>query len=296
MAMMSTQISQKLNPQKTWQRRIDRQISAAAATAQTFTFDIPRDHFIHEVHVTVYENTAITRDPTKLVDDLDAGAVQLIANGNKYLKDGIGSMFKQVMMINQRAPQTGLYTLFFSDPMIQGAKPLPSWIFTSLQLKVTDNAPAASNYHTIEVVVTESAYENQDLQNWSVLVEKYSKWQKYGTNTGEQVYDHERASTIYGYLYLMDDDGTASASIYDLMKLIGRKPSGELTIIDVPVPLLKAENDAEIGIDTLDTGYIFLAWKQGLPANEFSSLYSKPNIPSAGTNAGLRVLERYVLA
>ena len=296
MAMLSTQKSQNLNPVRTWQRRLDQQWSAAAATAQTFSFDIPRDHFIHEIHLTVYEHTSTkTRDPTKLVDDLDAGEVSLVGNGNKVLKLGLGAMFKQVMKINKRKPVTGLYTLFFSDPKIGDAKPLPAWLFTSLTLNLTDNAPAASNYHTIEVVITESAYEQQPLENWKVLIEKYSQWAKYGTNTLEQKFEHERANKVYGYLYLMDDNGTPSATIYDLLKLVGRKPEGELTVIDVPVPLLKAEDDSEIGIDTLGTGYLFIEWGLGFPAHEFSNLWSKPNIPVAGTNAGLRVLERYVL-
>ena len=293
MAMFSTQKQQNLNPVRTWQRKLARQISAASATAQTFTFDIPRDHFIHEIHITIYECTALTRQPTMLVDDI-TGSIQMIGNGNKTLKDGIGSMFKQVMRIEKRTPQTGLYTLFFSSGKIPDAKPLPAWVFTSLQLLITDNAPASSNYHIIEVVITESAYEQQDLANWRVMVEKYLKWQKYGTNTGEQDYEHERAYKVFAYLYLMDDNATASATIYDLIKVLARKPEGELTVIDVPIPLLKAENDSEIQ-GTLDTGYFFIEWVQGFPAHEFASLYSKPNIPTAGTNAGLRVLERYTL-
>lgn len=294
MAMFSTQKQQNLNPVRTWQRKLARQISAASATAQTFTFDIPRDHFIHEIHITIYESTALTRQPTMLVDDITTTAIQLIGNGNKTLKDGIGNMFKEVMRMERRTPQTGLYTLFFSSGHITEAKPLPAWVFTSLQLLITDNAPASSNYHIIEVVITESAYEQQDLANWRVLVEKYLKWQKYGTNTGEQDYEHERAYKVYCYLYLMDDNATASATIYDLIKVLARKPEGELTVIDVPVPLLKAENDSEIQ-GTMGTGYFYIEWVQGFPAHEFASLYSKPNIPTAGTNAGLRVLERYTL-
>jgi hypothetical protein len=294
MAMFSTQKQQNLNPVRTWQRRLARQHSGTVATAETFSFDIPRDHFIHEIHITCYEHTSVdTRDPTKLVDDL-TGAIQVIGNGNKTLKDGIGSMFKQVMRMEKRTPQTGLYTLFFSSGQIPEAKPLPAWVFTSLELKITDNAPAGSNYHTIEVVITESAYEQQDLANWRVLVEKYLKWSHYLTNTGEQDYEHERAYKVYCYLYLMDDNATADADVFDLLKVLARKPEGELTVIDVPVALLKAENDSEIQ-GTLDTGYIFIQWVQGFPAHEFASLYSKPNIPTAGTNIGLRVLERYTL-
>ena len=293
MAMLSTQKAKGLKPTKAWQRLVKRVSSATAATAQTFQIDLPRDHFIHEIIITVYENTADTYDPTKLADKLST--IQVVANGNKYLKDGTAEMFKQVMKINQRKPQTGLYEIFFTDPKINDAQPLPSWVFTSLVLNLTDVAPAASSFHYIDIVVVESAYEGQDLTNWKVLIEKYLKWQKYGTNTGEQLYEHERAYKIYGYLYAMDDNGTLSATIYNKIKLLGRKPEGELTIVDVPVPLLKAENDCEVGIDTLSTGYVLLEWKDGFPANEFASLYSKPNIATAGTNAGLRVLERYVL-
>lgn len=293
MAMFSTQKQQNLNPVRTWQRRLARQSSTTKDTAQTFTFDIPRDHFIHEIHITVYESSnKDVRQPTMLTDD--AVSFTLNGNGNKVLKDGLAGMFKQVMRIEKRTPQTGLYSLFFSSGKIPEAKPVPAWVFTSLQLLITDNAPVSNSYHTIEIVITESAYEQQDLTNWRVLVEKYLKWQKYGTNTGEQDYEHERAYKVYTYLYLMDDNATASATIYDLIKVLARKPEGELTVIDIPIPLLKAENDSEIQ-GTLDAGYVFLEWVQGFPAHEFASLYSKPNIPTAGTNAGLRVLERYTL-
>jgi hypothetical protein len=87
-----------------------------------------------------------------------------------------------------------------------------------------------------------------------------------------------------------------SNSIFDKLKVLGRKPSGETTIVgEVPIGLLRLENNGEIGVDTLDTGFVMLEWLQGFPANEYSSLYSYVNIPTAGTNAGLRVLERYTL-
>ena len=294
MAMLSTQKAKSLQPTKAWQRLVKRVTSTTAATAETFSIDLPRDHFIHEIIINIYEHTADTYDPTKLVDG-DILTIQVVANGNKYLKDLTGDMSKQIMRINKRKPQTGLYELFFTDPKISDAEPLPSWVFTSLVLNITDNAPAATMYHFIDIVVIESAYGGQDLSNWKVLIEKYVKWMKYGTNTGEQLYDHERAYKIYGYLYVMDDNATLSNTIFNKLKILGRKPEGELTIVDVPVNLLRTENYAEIGVDTLSTGYVFLEWAQGFPAHEFASLYSKPNIPTAGTNAGLRVVERYVL-
>lgn len=281
---------------RTWQRRIKAQSSTTIKTAQDFTFDLPRDHFIHEIHITVYETSGLagtTHIPKDLQDHLLF--IQLVGNGNKVLKYGTGDMFKQVMLVNKRNIQTGLYTLFFSDPHIPDAKPLPSWVFTSLTLTLTDQAPIVLSKHYIEIVVTESAYENQDLSSWRVLIEKYLKWQKYGTNTGEQDYEHERAYKVFGYIYTMDDNGVLSDLIFDYVKLLGRKPEGEVTIVDVPIALLEAENNSEVAFNHLTAGYVSLQWLRGFPANEFASLYSKPNIPAAGTNAGLRVLERYVL-
>jgi len=294
LAMLSTQQAKNLQPTKTWQRLVKRVASTTAATAQTFSIDLPRDHFIHQIIINVYESTADTYDPTKLVAG-DLTNIQLVANGNKYLKDGTADMFLQVMRVNRCKPSNGLYTLFLTDPKINDAQPLPSWVFTSLVLNLTDNAPAASNYHYIDVVVVESAYGNQDLSNWKVLIEKFLKWMKYGTNTGEQLYEHERAYKVYGYLFVMDDNGTLSATAFNKLKILGRKPEGELTVVDVPVNLLVAENNAEIGVDALATGYAMLEWADGFPANEYSSLYTKPNILTAGTNIGLRVLERYTL-
>lgn len=296
MAMLSTQQAKNLKPTKHWQRKLDRQSSATSATAQTFTFDIPRDHFIHSILITVYEHTAATYDPTKLADALSSSYdITLIGNGNKYIKQMTPAMLKNLMRMEILKPQTGLYEILFTSPTIPDAQPLPSWLFTSLKLQFTDSAPASTKYHYIDVVLIESAYESQDLSNWHILIEKYLQWKKFGANTGEQNYEHERAYLVYGYLFEMDDNGTDSNTIYDLLKVLGRKPEGELSIVYMPVTALRAENAAEIGIDTLDTGFCYLAWKDGFPANEFSSLYTKPNIPSAGTNAGLRVLERYTL-
>jgi hypothetical protein len=295
MAMLSTQNKANLEPAKAWQRLVTRIKSNTVATAQEFEIDIPRDHFIHEIIINVYESTVpTTYKSSELVDDLTD--IELVANGNKYLKHGTASMFKQVMKINKRKPATGLYELFFTDPKITDAMPLPAWIFTSLVLKLTDNAPAGSNYHIVDVVIVESSYNNENLDNWRVLIEKYVRWAHYLTNTEEQNYEHEKAYKIYGYLYAMDDNATLSNTIFTKISILGRKPEGELTIVDkIPITLLRAENGAEIGVDTLDTGYVFLEWAKGFPANEYSSLYSKPYITTAGTNASLRVLERYTL-
>lgn len=294
MAMHSLQLQKNLEPTKTWQRPLAVKSSSVAAAAETFYIDLPKDHFIHKIIIHIDEHTAKTFGAGTLADDiLD---IKLVGNGNKYLKDMIGTMCKTVMQVNKEKPATGVYVIYFSDPKIKEAKPLPAWVFTSLQLILTDNAPAASNYHNILVTIVESAYQNEDLTNWKVLIEKYVKWAHYGTNTLWQEYMHERAYLVYGYIYAMDDDSTLSATIFDRIKIVGRKPTGEvISIDDVRISVLVAENNGEIGIDTLVDGYCFLEWAKGYPTKDFSSLISKLNIPTAGTNAGLRVLERYVL-
>lgn len=290
----SLQRNKSLNPTKTWQRNLAEAKEASTNASQAVYIDIPRDHFIHEIHVTVYKSTAAGLASGTLADNITS--VQIIANGNKYLKDGLGSMFKQVMKINKRKPATGFYLFFFSDPKISDAQPLPAWVFTSLQLKITTTAAGSGLYNFFDVTLVESAYNNEDLSNWHILIEKYLKHQTWGTNTGYQYYEHERAYRVYGYLYAMDDNDTLSATIFDKLKVLGRQPSGEVTIVgEVPIPTLVAMNNGEIAVDTLSTGYCFLEWLQGFPANEFSSLYTYMDIPTAGTNAGLMVLERYTL-
>lgn len=294
MAMFSVQQKANLKATKHWQRKVAEVIGKVAATAATYTIDLPKDHFIHQIIIACYEAATVpTVNPANLVDKIDS--IQLIANGNKVIKDMTGAMCKQIMKINEYKPSTGIYILFFTDPKIDDAQPLPAWVFTSLQLKIADQAPASGTYRYMEIIAVESAYEGQDLSNWKVLVEKYLKWAKYVTNTGWQLYEHERAYKVYGYLYCMDDNGTLGNTVYDYIQLLGRKPEGEVTIADVSVTALRGENNAEIAVDTLDTGFAFLEWKDGFPSHEFASLYSKVYISSAGTNKGLRVLERYVL-
>jgi len=296
MAMLQLQLKKDLEPTKTWQRPLAQQKSAAAATAQTFYIDIPRDSFIHEIIIMVGEHAT---DPLSgLADDLTD--IKLVGNGNKYLKDafGLASLFIQVERMNGNRHVTGIYRLFFSDPHIPEAKPLPAWIFTSLQLILTDNAPAVGTYHFINVTIVESAYDpniHGDLADWKLLIEKVVRWAKFGTNTGSQDYEHERAYKIFSYLYAVDDNGTLSATAFDKLRVRGRNPKGEIMVADlVFFTVLKAENNQNI-VQDLDTGFSFLQWAKGFPTFDFSTLKSELNIPSAGTNIGVRVMERYIL-
>lgn len=286
--MPQLQILKGLQPTKTWQRPLAAQLDSAANTATTLYFDIPRDHFIHEILIQVEKDTDGT-----LTDTLDT--IELIGNGNKYLKGLTGAMSVQIQRINGQRHSTGIYHLFFSDPNISEAKPLPAWVFTSLQLKILTTAGGSGVKNKVTPTIVESAYQGEDLSNWKVLIEKYLKWSKFGANTGYQMYEHERAYKIFSYIYVQDDNGTIGADKYDKLKLLARSPNSELTIVgEVPVKTLVRENNARL-VENLDAGYFFLAWASGFPTSDFSSLVSYLNIPSGGTNMGLRVVERYVL-
>lgn len=292
MAMPQLQILKGLQPTKTWSRPLATVSDAAVNTAYTYNIDLPRDHFIHEIQIQVGYGASAGAFTT-LADNL--ANIQVVGNGNKYLKDGIGAMFVNYQRLSGLRHVTGIYHLFFSDPNVAEAKPLPAWVFTSLRLNIATVAPGASQYGSYIVTVIESAYQGEDLTNWKIPIQKYLLWQKFGTSTGYVMYEHERAYKIYSYLYVQDDNGTVTADKFDKLKLLARSPSGELTIVgETPTKTLVAMNNAR-QVESLDAGYFYLAWAQGFPTADFSSLKSYLNIPTAGTNIGVRVLESYVL-
>jgi hypothetical protein len=280
-----------VRPEKTQARPLKTYSSAAAATAQTHYIDIPTDHFIHCILLKCLESVSGT--PTTLDDFISA--IRLIGDGSKYLKQMTGGMAKQIQIVNFENPATGFYKLYFKDPRIEASKPLPSWVFTSLTLEIDDIAPATGEKNYIYPTVIEEMYGGQDLTNWRALVEKYSKWSKFGTNTGEQEYLHERAYDVYGYLLAMDDNGTLSNTAFDKLTLKGITRDAEYNLLDkVDIPTLREQNKLEFK-NALGTGYAMVEFPQGLPSHMFTSLKSILNIPSAGTNVGVRILERYLL-
>lgn len=280
-----------IRPEKTQRRPLKLYKSDADATAKTHYIEIPTDHFIHYIDLKCLES--VTDVPTTL-DDMITN-IRLIGDGSKYLKVMTGGMSKEICKISREIKNTGFYRLYFKDPKIPESKPLPSWIFTSLMLEIDDIAAAASEQNYIYPEVTEEMYAGQDLTNWRALVEKYSKWSKFGTNTGDQEYLHERAYDVYGYLLVMDDNGTLSDTKFDKLTLKGITRDAEYNIINnVNIPQLKEQNYSEYQV-AMGTGYAMLEFPQGLPSHQFTSLKSLLSIPTAGTNIGVRILERYLL-
>jgi len=261
------------------------------AAATTFTISIPADHPIHQIIISVAEGTA---SPGTLVDG-DLLDVEFIVNGNKYIKVLRGEMIKNLCIMGYNKQATGFYTLYFTDPKIPEAKPLPGHLCTTIILKLVDNAPAASNYHYINVTLVESLREaGGDFSG--ILIEKYLSWTKYGTNTGWQEYKHERAYKIYGYLYVMDDNATLSDTKFNKVRVIGFWSGGEDRLTDELLVLhVKAQNQAEY-MNALDTGFMAIEFPNGFDASKYTNLKSDLNIPTAGTNISVRVVERYVLS
>lgn len=284
-----------VQPENLRARKITPQHSAAAATLQSFPFEIPTDRLIHAILISIGESTTASGETEQgtLADDI----TDIDLNSNLgHLKELTGGMAKQISIINKDTQSTGFYKLYFTDPVIKKAMPLPAWLFSSLDLKVTDNAPAASNYHHIRVSVIESEVpKGMDVSDWRILCERYLRWRKYGTNTQWQDYDHERAYEIFGYLYAMDDNATLSDTIFDRLTLLGIKPGGEHRLSDEDwIPHIK-ELNKQAYQGALGTGYFYMEFPQGYNSGQYNSLLSKVNIPTAGTNAGLRVVERYLL-
>jgi len=280
-----------VRPERTQTRPLKTYSSTTDATAQTHYIDIPTDHFIHSLEIKCLES--VTDVPTTLDDFVSE--MRLIGDGSKYIKKMTGTMCKEVDAMNDEVAATGFYKLYFKDPRIGASKPLPSWLFTSLQLEIDDIAPAASEKNYIYVTVTEQFFGGEDISGYRALVEKYSKFAKFGANTGEQEYLHERAYDVFGYLYLMSDNATPSATIFDKLTLKGITKEGEYDLLNaISIPQLKEMNKREHKT-VPGTGYFWAAFPPGLPSHQFTSLKSILNIPTAGTNAGIRVLERYLL-
>lgn len=294
MSLWTLQKQKALEPMDVLPRRLSPQQSAVVATAETFNFDVPTDHFIHSILLSIGEDAvAGVEGQGTLADDITD--VSVILNGNNFIKELTGDMVKAIAIMNKNECATGYYKLFFTDPRIPVAKPIPAWLFSSITLRVKDNAPIASNYHHIHATVFASK-RREISGDWALLVEKYLRWAKYGTNTLWQDYEHERAYNVFGYLYAMDDDGTLNATIFNKLRVIAQGEMGEWRPFDeANIPHLQEEDKQEYQGVSLPTGFVAVEFPQGLATRKFSSLKSQVNIPTAGTNAGLRVVERYCL-
>jgi len=281
-----------LPPEKTRGYPLDQVDSPVVAVSTTFTINIPRDRLIWAILISIGKDTTATGTQGTLGDFITS--VQVIANGNKYFKDMDGDMAKQIMKVNLENPSTGFYKLYFQDPKSKDSKPLPAWIFTSLVLKIVDVAPGATNYDHIRVTLQESE-RIEDISGYRVLVEKYMGRSSFGTRTGYQMYEHERAYQILGYLYKEDDNLTLSDTKFDKLKVIGKRPDREdILLNELWLTHLKEQNTYEY-MGALATGFHMVEFAGAFKTDQYTTLKSYLNIPTAGTDIGVKVLERYLL-
>jgi len=271
--------------------------------------NIPRDHFIHSLRLRVVEGTLSGGSSPEWV----AGALEYLvksvtlkADGGKYFKQMSWAEAKQICIVNGEKQTDGYVKLYFTDPKIPSAKPLPSWKFTSLVIQIewesltaatiTTGTPTGCAGTKVEITIAETKWDNEDIRDWPVLVEVVRTKSTFGTNTLWQTFDHERVNVVAGYLYHCDDDGTDDDDIFDKLKVIGREPSGEFIAYDeVDLEEIREANKNAFQGESLATGFFMIEWPRGLQTREFTSLKSMLYIGAAGTNAGLRILERYVL-
>lgn len=286
-------------------RKLTAQVSAAAATAETFDFTIPRDSLIHAIIITIGEDTTSTATTRGTLAD-DLVSLDFIINGYLHVKTMRAGMNKALAIMNDHVAQpTGFYKINFKDSRIPEAQPLPAFIddITSLTLRLVDNTPAGSNYHHINVTLLEQKCPpalKADAAKLPVLCETYPMRQSWTTNTGWVTpYEHERVQKVYGYLYEFLDDGTLedpAVDGYDLFKVIGRvKGGGTHRIVEESYLLDQKEINKSQYQVALPTGYVALEFPIPLDTKQYSNLYSYIHIHTAATAAQMRVLERYLL-
>lgn len=276
---------------------------------ETISGNLPRDHFIHSLRLRVVEGTLSGgTTPAWVAGSLEklVKSITIKADGGKYFKQMSWDEAKQICVVNGEKQTDGYVKLYFTDPKIPQAKPLPSWIFTSLVIQIewesltaatiTTGTPTGTAGTKVEVTLSETKFTDEDIRDWPVLVEVVRTKSQFGTNTLWQNFEHERANIVLGYLYHADDNGTDSDAIFDQLRVIGRDKSSEFIAYDeVDLLEIREANKNAFQGQSLATGYFMIEWPKGLNTSDFTSLKSQLYIGAAGTNAGLRVLERYVL-
>lgn len=211
-------------------------------------FKVPRDMLIHAIILRWKAGTLAGGSSPAWVataGDLAVKGVQLVANGSKYIKSLSWKEYQVIAQLNGELQTTGTLTtgynkLFFTDPNIPEAKPLPAWLFNSLELRFASDiiatlctgSPTSQTGTVVEVSLLESKYNGEDLSKFKILMEKRSSRSAYGTATGEKTFEHERVYKIADYLFEADDNGTLSNTIFDQLTFKGLTPVGEERFLD----------------------------------------------------------------
>lgn len=283
-----------LEPESTLERPLDLWASATVNVAETATIKIPNDKFIHAISIMMSKGTVASARGGTAVDNINE--IRCVCDGNKYYKKMRGGMAKEWMKKeNCRAGSTGFYTIFFTGKNIPEAWPLPAWLYTSISLQLDLAAGGATYYNSIDVTLFESDYKQQDLASAKILIQSYATREAYGTGTGEKKYEHDRAYKIYSYIYECDDNLTLADDKFDYLIIHAFTKESRILVIDKKrMKQIKEDNTNQM-IVAPATGYYHQDFPIGLPAYRYTNLRSILNIPTAGTDIGVKVMETYVL-
>jgi len=273
---------------------------------ETVGVAIPKDHFIHAIRLRIVKGTFVGGTSPAWVasaEELLVTNLVLRAEGSKRFKEGKWKEFKALNIVNLETMTDGSLKLYFTDPKIPDAKPLPAWRFTSLTLEltwakltdVTTGTPTGTVGTKCEITLEESHWDGEQIDNWPCLIEVVRGKTVWGANTGWQNYDHERVNLVNGFLYHADDNNTDSTDIFDTVRVIGRTPAGSFPLYDEVAVVDIREANKNAFMVAMGTGYWYLDFA-GLNTRQFTSLKTQLEIQTAGTNAGIRVMERYTLA
>lgn len=280
-----------------------------AVAGESVVGALPTDHFLRALKLRVVKGTLSGGTSPAWVagaEDKLVKSITLFAEGTKYFKKMSWEEMQQLCIANHEKQTAGHGKLFFVDPKVEEAQPLPTWRFTSLTLEVewesltaatiTTGTPTGQTGTKLVLTGIESDWDGEKIADWPVLVEVVRTKHDFGANTGYQVINHERSNVVVAFLLAIDDNGTLSDTIMDKIRIIARKAGGTIIPYDeIELADVKEENKNAFQGNALATGYFMIEFPGGLNTRDFTSLKSELNIPSAGTKVGVRVMERYVL-
>lgn len=269
------------------------QTQANANTADEYvTFDLPMDMLLYGIDLICAKDTDST-----LQDKIKEIEIKL--DGSKVIHNLTGDMLKAISILNGKKPSTGFYNISIADPYLN-CDPIYLKQYSSCKLKVTVAAGGTSVKNvitpTLQLGARQSYPRLSDLGASRLLVQTFLPQRAYGTNTGEQEYDHMRTQNVEGYLYELGDNGTLSNTAFSKLTLKLFSPNGVLTPIEnVSIAQLREWSAQEANGNTLPTGLVYVPFPDKLKTSNFSNVKSYLNVASAGTNVQAKVLERYTL-
>jgi hypothetical protein len=224
--------------------------------------------------------------------------VTLTVDGSKTILNPIGEIIKAQALLAGKKPSTGFYPFDIADPQT-GVDPLWQNHYSSVKLTVK----VAAGGTGVKNVITPTLRRGQRISYPKLLDTAQSKLQvelmgtkkTYGTDTGEKEYDHQRGQVVAGYFFVMEDNGTLSNTVFDKLTLQLNGDRGrEIVIENLSIAQMREYNTVQAKGNALPTGIVYLPLSPPLKTTDYSSIKTLLNIPTAGTNIAVTVLENQI--